>query len=143
MPLSGEIRIAENRLDDRLNAALRRQRGLVNDLAGLVESQTQRRIDTEKESPDGQAWDDWSAAYAATRGPGKSLLQDTNALLNAVEAHAVGDSIVEVHTGNLPYAAAQHHGRPDVNIPARPFIGLSPANRAEIAQLVRDQLGGV
>ncbi|MFB1078141.1 phage virion morphogenesis protein, partial [Photobacterium damselae] len=37
---------------------------LLDALGAVVESQTRRRIADEKESPDGQAWPDWSQAYA-------------------------------------------------------------------------------
>jgi len=115
-------------------------------VAGLVESQTRRRIATEKSSPDGTKWPAWSTAYKASRKKGKSLLMASGELLDSI-ASAFTGTTVEVGS-NLEYAAVHQHGGLDsmsagpAAIPARPFLGLSPENADELLELVTGMITG-
>lgn len=105
-------------------------------LGGLVESQTRRRITEEKAAPDGTPWAPWSDAYAATRHGGQSLLEGDGDLTDSITSE-VSDGRVETGS-NLIYARIQNKGgTPDMPpgpaaIPAREFVGFSTDNLAEI-----------
>ncbi len=109
---------------------------LAFDLGALLESSTKERIATDKKSPDGQSWAPWSEAYGATRGGHHSLLVSDGSLRDSVQSFSSGR---EVRVGsNLVYAAIHHFGgeEVDMNIPARPWLGLSRADEEDIRDLV-------
>ncbi len=116
---------------------------LLNAIGAEVESQTRRRIEEEKADPDGVPWPDWSQAYARTRHAGHRLLEGEGDLLDSIQYTVTGDT-VEVGS-NLVYAAIHQFGGAEVgmNIPPRPFLGLSPVNEAELADVVEDFIDGV
>lgn len=114
-------------------------------VGALVESQTKRRIQEDKESSEGKAWAPWSDAYARTRHGGQSLLQGEGNLLESVQFLVSGDEL-EVGS-NIVYAATHQFGdrrlawgRVMVMIPARPWLGLSAENEAEILEVLNDFL---
>jgi phage virion morphogenesis protein len=109
---------------------------LLQQIGGLVESQTRTRIQSEKQSPSGEAWKAWSEKYARTRHGGHSLLQNEGDLLDSIQWAVSGDS-VEIGS-NLVYAATHQHGRGA--IPARPYLGLSDEDQVEIADVIDDWL---
>lgn len=119
---------------DRLASIDRRQ--LLQNIGSVVESQTRRRIESEKQSPEGQPWPKWSDRYAETRGSGKSLLRgdSQSGLLDSIDHQVNGD---EVEIGsNLVYAATHQFGDRERGIPARPYLGLSGANAAELEEIL-------
>lgn len=125
-------RLAETDLED-----------LAFTIGQLLESSTQARIAEEKRSPDGAAWAPWSARHARTREARHSLLVQDNHLTTSVQNYTTGTT---VRVGsNLVYAAIHQFGGQagrgrKVTIPARPYLGLSDADRTAIAELVTDTL---
>lgn len=105
-------------------------------IGGEIENQTKRRIAEEKQSPDGTPWADWSSDYAATRGPGHSLLEAEGYLANSI-AFDVSGAQIEVGT-NRVYGAIHQFGGAEVGraIPARPFLGVSNDNEDDLLALV-------
>jgi len=103
---------------------------LLDIIGATVESQTRRRIEDDKSSPVGVPWAAWSEAYADTRHSGHSLLEGEGHLLASM-THTVGLISVEVGS-NQVYAATHQFGDPGRNIPARPSLGLSSADAAEL-----------
>ncbi|EFO33221.1 prophage MuSo2 protein [Roseibium sp. TrichSKD4] len=120
---------------------------LLDPIGALVTSQVQRRIDTEKTSPDGDAWKDNSE--------GTETLVRSGALVDSIDHEVDGDAAVV--GSSLVYAGIHQFGgtivpkdaealvfriggrtirAKKVEIPARPYLGLSAANRAEIDGLV-------
>lgn len=112
------------------------RRDLLEQLAGVAENQTRRRISEEQQSPDGEPWQAWSANYAATRHGGQSLLQGEGDLVDSITSEIEGDEALI--GSNLIYAAIhQHGGTPDMapgpaGIPAREYLGFSQDNLDEI-----------
>lgn len=123
--------------------------GFLDELGGLVVSQTQRRIRSEKTAPDGSAWKPNAA--------GTSILFASGALDDSIH-HVVGGTSVEVGSG-LVYAGIHQDGgiiRPveadklaffvggnfvmtdEVEMPARPYVGISAANAEEIELFAQD-----
>ncbi|CAK7257548.1 MULTISPECIES: phage virion morphogenesis protein [unclassified Shinella] len=115
----------------------------LEELGGIVASQTQRRIRSEKTSPGGEAW--------KPNREGTSILFQSGALDDSIH-HEVSGRSVEVGS-NLVYAGIHQHGgkiipknknalafssggeffmAKSVTMPARPYVGISGANAAEI-----------
>ena len=122
-------------LDRRTAKLLANERSLVTQAATWIESYIRRRFLDTKTAPDGTPWEPWSDDYAARRAaqPGSAavgLLRLSDNLLHSNRAVAQGDSVVV--SNNLVYAAAQHEGRPEINLPARPWIGLSADDRDDL-----------
>lgn len=103
---------------------------LLENVAGLLEAQTKRRISDEKTAPDGKGWREWSKQYARTRKPHHSLLIDTQALLDDIAGQVNDDAAVV--GSSLVYAGRQHK--------MRPFLGISNANEREIERVITDWL---
>ncbi|UMB67054.1 phage virion morphogenesis protein [Citrobacter freundii] len=61
------------------------QQELLESIGAVVESQTRRRISSEKSSPAGEKWQDWSDSYAKTRHSNQSLLQGNGDLLDSIQ----------------------------------------------------------
>ncbi|ADU63404.1 MAG: phage virion morphogenesis protein [Pseudodesulfovibrio sp.] len=121
-------------------------RALMDDLGAEVASQTQRRIDTEKTTPDGQRWQPWSESYARTRHGNQSLLVARGGLWDSIQ-HVVGLDGRSVDIGsNLVYAATHQLGldmsivgsRRRVTIAARTYLGLSIENEADLEAIMDD-----
>ncbi|WP_421793937.1 phage virion morphogenesis protein [Hydrocarboniphaga effusa] len=139
------------------------RRELLQGLAQLGEMQTKRRISDEKEAPDGSAWPAWSDSYAAQRPAGKSPLEDSGGLYESITGEA--DDSAATWGSNKEYARIHQEGgttsphtiradqakalnipgvgyrrsvkHPGSKIPARPYLGISDANRDEIEAEVR------
>jgi len=107
---------------------------LLETVGAVVESQTKRRLETEKESPSGESWADWSPRYAKTRHGGHSLLMNEGDLDDSIQFLVTGGT-VEIGS-NLVYAAPQQFGLAERNIPERPYIGLSTDNEEELIDTV-------
>lgn len=126
---------------------------LTEALAALGESQTRRRITSEKTAPDGTPWLPNRAGTSILQRTGRNLLDsvasyatDTEAVWGAswehAHVHQEGATIVPKNAEALaiPTPDGTVFARKAV-IPARPFVGLSEANRAEMLELVSDVFG--
>lgn len=128
----------------RLSAACQKPGRLLRALAAAGESQTRRRIESERRGPDGAPWPEWSPNYAKTRHGGHSLLQSTGALLDSLTSFA--DDLVGGWGTNLRYAAIHQFGgqtgmKPGpAAIPPRPFLGVSAEDLEELADIAEDYL---
>ena len=120
----------------RLALGLSDTRPLLEALGAELESQTRRRIESERTSPIGEPWPEWSDGYAKTRHANQDLLQGGGGLLDSIQS-AVRPDLVE--TGlNLVYAAIhQFGGEPGMPpgpaaVPAREYLGIGPENEIEL-----------
>lgn len=116
---------------------------LLDPLGALIVSQVERRITSEKSSPDGKAWKE--------SGGQNETLEDTGALRDSIH-HVVDGNSVHIGSDKV-YAAIQHFGgtivpkeashlvfqignrlifAKSVTIPAREYLGISAANAAQI-----------
>lgn len=118
-------------------------RALMESIGAEVATQTQRRIVSEKTSPDGVAWPEWSDAYKATRHANQSKLQSEDHLLQSI-THMVELTGKDVDVGsNLVYARIQNFGGAGVGkpgLPAREYLGLSAENRMDVHMVASDWL---
>lgn len=128
-------------------------RALVLDGVGqIVEQQTKRRIASEKAAPDGTAW-------KPNRRGTSILVQDgflRDSIHHVVEAvsvrigsnliyaaiHQVGGTIRPVKGRLLVFMAGDRKvAVPSVTIPARPYLGISKANGAQIERHLVTMIG--
>lgn len=131
-----KVEISDSSLRARLaRMATPRLTKVLDAIGQLVENQTKRRIQTEKESSEGKAWEDWSTGYAATRHGNHSLLQNLGHLQQSITHNVIAGVDVEVGT-NVIYSAVHQFGYPPKNIPARPYLGVSKENEREIEKTV-------
>lgn len=112
---------------------------LLDAIGTELADQTLDRLGRTKSAPDGTPWRPWSARYARTRHGNHSLLESTGSLIRSIQQLVSGGS-VEVGS-NLVYAATHQFGR--APIPARPYLGLSAADREQIEAIASDFLGGL
>jgi phage virion morphogenesis protein len=124
-------------LKNRLNRFLRSPlNGVEVDVGAEVLSQVQRRIQSEKTSPDGKAWADWSPDYAKTRHSGQSLLQGEGNLLDSLSiTQQGGDTLVG---SNLVYAATHQYGDASRNIKDRKYLGVNEGKMDSLLRIVDD-----
>ena len=127
---------------------------LMTSIAAIGESQTRRRIEEEKTGPDGTPW-------PANRA-GTDLLLDTGQhLLGSVASGASGDeatwgasweyawvhqfgAVIKPKNGKalrFTTASGAFVVARQVTVPARPFVGISEENAAEILAIVTDAWG--
>lgn len=142
------------------------QRGLLNVIGATNASQTQRRLLSEKEAPDGTPWPEWADATSSQRHANQSLLFFGGDLAQSIQ-HQIDASSVDIGS-NLAYAATHQFGDQQViqvpghtrtidqafgkpiqsvtvtvkshsvkrNIPAREYLGVSKSDAIEIETVV-------
>lgn len=111
---------------------------LLEGLGAEVESQTRRRIQSDKASPSGEPWQGWSEAYAETRHAGQSLLQSLGPLLNSISYQVQGNSVL---VGSpMVYAASHNFGDPERGIPQREFLGVEGQDFEDLVGICEDYL---
>lgn len=131
------------RLESRVRRLAKIKKPELLDIIGaLVESQTRKRIQTEKEGPTGEAWQAWSAKYAAKRSSGRTMLMNEDHLLDTITYLRVDQDSIEVGS-NMIYAATHQFGDGDRGIPERAFLGISDGNETELIRNVDNYLDGV
>ena len=157
-----EINIAAAEADlKRLEAALEDSTPVMHDLGELMTRSTKERF-VAGTSPDGVKWAPKSQATLDSYGQRKSNRVDTRPLfgpsgaLNSTIFPEVGKGEVLIGSPMI-YAAVQQFGAakgafgqtsrgasiPWGNIPARPFLGVSPEDEISIIETVEDYLTGI
>lgn len=114
---------------------------LLDDVGGRMASVAKGRIEETKAGPDGTPWPAWSPKYAKGRRSGASLLFDEDNLRFDIH-HVVEGNRLEVGS-NIPYAGVHQHGSKQATgrgggIPARPYLGMSAEDEADIVLLAQD-----
>lgn len=130
------------RLNARFAGLLRQAtdpRELLEQVAGMLETQTKRRIADEKTAPDGTAWAEWSDNYKKTRKAKHSLLIDTQALLDDIASTVEGSEAIVF--ASMVYAGA-HQDSQRESLVSRPFLGISAANQDELIDVIEGWLNG-
>lgn len=129
---------------------------MMEGLASLGESQTRRRITSEKTAPDGAPWAPNVEGTSILHQTGNNLLDSVASFASEGEAtwgaswqyahvHQDGMTIVPKNADKLFFnIGGKTVAAKQVTIPARPFVGLSSDNREEMLDLVTDvfRLGG-
>lgn len=125
---------------------------LLETLGALGERQTRRRIESEKTSPDGAAWapnrDGTSILFRSGEHLRDSIAYEVSTPLvrwgsswQYAHVHQHGATIVPKAAKTLAFTSGgRRRFAKRVTIPARPFVGVSDANAAEIRRDVVDWL---
>lgn len=146
-----------------LDAAMRRLRPifdfepteLMTAIASIGESQTRRRIAEEKTAPDGTPWRPNTQGTSILMQTGQNLLSSVASFSTSTEAvwgaaweyahvHQEGMVIVPKAAEALAFQLGGTFIRAKkVEIPARPFVGISDDNAREIVDVVTDHFGAL
>ncbi|MDR2663641.1 MAG: phage virion morphogenesis protein [Treponema sp.] len=118
---------------------------LLHDVGVGMEGSTQNRITSGKKDPEGNPWKDIAdktREYYAQKFPGaKPPLWREGGLLDSVTSEV--NSPWSVLVGAVvEYAAVHQFGRPEKNIAARPYLGVSSQDAADIAAIARRFVAG-
>lgn len=145
-----DLTIAINKLDPILEFE---PDELMSAVGALGETQTRRRITSEKSAPDGRAWQQNAEGTSILQQTGGNLLDSVAHTFSSSEAvwgaawefaHVHQDGMT-IHAKNADRMVFKIGGRTvaaaSVTIPARPFIGLSSENKSEIDDLLTDFFG--
>lgn len=112
----------------------------LQDIGEYMLRATRDRAATES-GPDGSAWPALSPRYAARKQklrPGVPMLKFDNHMLGDMLSYQLADDQTLLIGTNAPYGATQQFGRG--GIPARPWLGASGEDGAEILEIVRDHV---
>jgi phage virion morphogenesis protein len=112
---------------------------LMDNIGGIVESQSQYRVEEEKKAPDGTDWQEWSDSYAATRHENQSLLMSAGHLRDSIQHET--DTLQTEIGSNLIYAGVHQEGMG--RIPARPYLGIGFEDEKEIESTITEWIRGL
>lgn len=113
---------------------------LLDQMAQVMLEQARTRLDSTKESPDGDSWEPLSPEYAKTK-KGNEILEERGSLLDSLQAVAGSDGVSL--GSNLLYAAVHLYGDEERGIPARPYLGFSDDDLVELGEVAEAFLEGM
>lgn len=131
--------------DEALRAALRKLSGAVLDLRPAFQDIGNKLITIHHErfraqrSPDGTPWAPLSPAYRARKAKNKDLILVLRGYLRDMPRYQVSATALEFGIDRI-YGATHQFGDPSRHIPARPFLGLSPADRTTVLGILNRHL---
>lgn len=105
-------------------------RRLYAEVGDKIVALTRGRFQT-KTDPEGIRWKKWSKQYAATRGSGHSLLEDSGDLERGIESRIAGERLT-IGVLGADYAAAVQR--------TRPFMGLGPREERLVMMGIEDRV---
>ena len=91
--------------------------------------------------PAGRPWAPLSPGYKKRKRRQQDLILVLDSYLKGTLAKRVSGARLEIGS-NRVYAATHQLGDERRNIPARPFLGINEADRAEMLQILADHLRG-
>ncbi len=108
------------------------------DIGEALLNSTRERFTTQT-APDGSPWAQLSPDYKKRKKKHPDLILTLNGYLRGTLDYSATKD--ELRLGSpLPYAAAQHFGDPEINLPAREILGLSDEDRAMLLDALGDWL---
>lgn len=146
MPVQLRVRLDDDGAVAALQALARRAQDLepaMDDIGRMLRTSARQRIQA-AEAPDGSSWPPLSAATRRRRGESAKPLQDKRHLFQSLTWRASASEAVV--GSNRRYARIQQLGGEagrglKVKIPARPYLGVSDADRGEIGAILLDHVG--
>ena len=123
---------------ERLQSRLADLTPVFRDIGEAMLNRTRERFDSQT-APDGTPWKPLSPAYALTKRPDPGLILTRYGRLRGTLDYRAGPREVRIGTP-LIYGATHQFGRPEKNIPARPFLGLSPSDEQELLAILTEWL---
>ncbi|MFO1421184.1 MAG: phage virion morphogenesis protein [Candidatus Competibacteraceae bacterium] len=131
--------------DAELQAALKKLAAKIGDLTPFFRDIGEELLNSTRErfraqrSPAGVPWEALSPAYAQRKRKNRDKILTLDGRLRGTLNYRAGPDELRIGTP-LIYGATHQFGRPEKNIPARPFLGLSDADRAAIQAALADWL---
>ncbi len=133
-------------IDDReLRALLQRLQARLSDLTPVFRdmgehllNSTRARFQSQTD-PSGLPWAPLSPTYQARKRKNKGKILTLEGRLRGLLNYQVSQDALRVGTP-LIYGATHQFGDPRRNIPARPFLGLSAADRNDLLDILNDYL---
>lgn len=122
----------------RLAAAGGRLRPLFVEIGEYLDLATRERFDA-AEAPDGTPWAPLSPRYQARKKRRRDQILVLDSFLRDQMSYAATDEQLEFGTNRI-YGPTHQFGDDSRNIPARPFLGLSTDDQAEIVALAGEHL---
>lgn len=125
--------------------ALNRLQGQVGDLTSVFNDIGEYLLISERarfdaqEAPDGTPWAPLSPKYQRRKAKNKDRILVLDGYLRDLMRYQSSPEALEFGTDRI-YGAAHQFGRPEINLPARPFLGLSDADEREVLEIIKDQL---
>lgn len=133
--------------DAELQAGLKKLAARIGDLTPFFRdigeellNSTRARFGTQT-SPAGVPWEALSPAYQKRKRKNRDKILTLDGRLRGTLNYRVAPDELRIGTP-LIYGATHQFGRPEQNIPPRPFLGLSDADREAILDALRDWLAG-
>lgn len=132
-------------VDDEISGYLRRLLARLGDLTPvnrdmgeMLLNSHRRRFETQT-APDGSPWAQLSPDYKKRKKKNQDKILTLEGRLHGTLNYQAGP--FELLLGSpLIYAAAQHFGRPEINLPARETLGLSDEDSAMLLDALGDWL---
>lgn len=129
-----EIRDGLRALENRLGNL----RPFFLDIGEALLNSTRERFTTQT-APDGSPWAPLSPDYKKRKKKHSDLILTLNGYLRGTLDYSATKD--ELRLGSpLEYAAAQHFGDPEINMPSREFLGLSGDDNVMILDALEDWL---
>ncbi|MFZ1827426.1 MAG: phage virion morphogenesis protein [Candidatus Competibacteraceae bacterium] len=110
------------------------------DLGEALLNSTRERFRSQTD-PDGSPWARLSPGYQSHKKKNADLVLTLNGYLRGTLNYRAGKESLAIGTP-LIYGATHQFGRPEKNIPARPFLGLSADDTAMIQDAMVEWLRG-
>jgi phage virion morphogenesis protein len=111
----------------------------MKDIGEYLVRSTDERFDAQHD-PSGAPWAPLAPSTLA-RKKGSKILIETSRLRDSIHYQA-GEDEVQVGTDVVYGAIHQFGGKAAAEIPARPFLGISDADRLEILDIIEDHITG-
>lgn len=94
-----------------------------------------------QQAPDGSPWEPLSKKYQARKRRNKNKILVLDGHMGTQFSYKQAGNDLKFGT-NRVQAAAQHFGRKEINLPARPFLGLSDDDRKEVMRIFESHIRG-
>lgn len=121
-----------------LQATLADLTPVFQDIGESMLNRTRERFRTQT-APDGSPWAALSPDYAKHKKKNKDKILTLAGRLRGTLNYQAGPRSVRIGTP-LFYGAAHQFGRPEINLTARPFLGLSRSDEQELLDILNDHL---
>jgi phage virion morphogenesis protein len=135
------IDIDERPVIDALNQLLRRTGDLepaFRDIGEYLLISTRERFAAEQ-SPAGQPWAPLKPDYQARKPKNADKILVLEGYLENTLRYQTSPTELTFGSDRV-YAAAQQYGRPEIDLPARPFLGLSVDDEREVLAILEEHL---
>lgn len=94
-----------------------------------------------QQGPDGDPWEPLNEKYKQRKKRNKEKILTLDDLLGGTLRYQASAASLVFGTDRV-YGATHQFGRDEANIPARPFLGLSTDDEAEVLRLVEKHIAG-